>query len=1263
MRLRSRALLVLLATLASAAVVPASAQDSTGPTLFNRLNTDCLGTLTTDVTLGTATPNLQITLQDLSSGLRFGQAPHVGGNSARTGTKLLMHLDETAPTFIDSTTFANNAVAGSNPTPPASCAGTGFSGTGDCVDYTAAGQYIRILKSASLNDTTDQITMQAWINPDALAAQGGGLQAPIVQYNDPSGTGAGVSLYHSFSAAGDVYANVVSTSGQSNVVKSTGGFVKTGLWQLVTLSFIGNSIKLYLNETLVSSGTISIVEPLDVGKDVYIGHRPSGGAKTFDGQIDEVRIMRAALTEQDVAGDYYSGTVDISTSGTNGNRIRTRIPTGAVGYTGSATNATVLAVTATYTGAPLAAGGENYIQWSIQDMAGNTAISGATLTIFESPPTQPTSFTGSPSGTASISWGWAAPSRRCLAAGGGANTYQVLNAATNADVSAGDPTKTDLAFSETGLSVNTAYGRVVRAVDAFGNGALSASVTSYTQAAVPATLGFSSVSTGSVVIGWNANGNPGYTRYEVSLSSDNFSTSFSTPAQISDNHTGVSLGVGGLLPNTTYNVRVRAKNGRDSDSLGQTFTSFLTGSFATLPGGPTSLTATALGVSSIAWSWSAVPTATNYRLENANTAAVIYTGAATAFNQVGVAANTQVVGKLRADNASGQGLFGPNVGVYTLANVPSGPSVVSAGSSTLSISWGLNSNPAGSVFQAVVSTSSAFSVVTQTVSISGTGANFTNLVPATVYHFKVRAVNGDGIPSAFTPSVQTQTTQFVGISSGSAPTTTYSPLSSSVGIWHFDESSGTAAGDASGNSNTGTLSCTFVNCSTPTYTSGMSGLGNAVRFTGIQNTLCRVGSKANLETTGDITVSAWVNPDSINQVAGAGIVVKGSGTFESFALETTATREWAFRIVDSANAAHVIKSTMTMTAGKWTHLTGVYTSGGSSALHLYVDGVQTSSAALGGGVTAARRADTHDLTIGNRQNLSADYNRGFKGNIDEAQIQTRVLSASEVLSLYRSAFPGTFTAPSPNANTQLTIPADAFGNQATILVSGTPTTSPIRINTGILTDGLASPPTGQTYVPNSVIEIVANVNGSVFTDNLHSSVTVSVPYTDADNNLLVDGTDPPLPVTRLTMYTLNEAVVRWEPLATTVDTTNKRVNGQTSHFSIFALFGPTGVKSDVNTVRVYPNPWKPGSRGNFDSVTFGARTGLAIDNLPTSGVIRIFTLSGERVVDVPFSGPDAGTAIWDGRNQGGYPVASGVYFAYVQSDAGPSVIKKFAIQR
>ena len=1258
--IRALQLLIVLPVFGTLVVAPVSAQvENTPPSLFNRLSADCLGNTTINTTISTGTTNLSIAVQDIgsttgsiiASGLRFGRSPHVGGTVARAGTKLLMHFDGN---FIDSSTFANNGTGAGN-LPTACGVPNGFSGlAGDnCYDFDGADDEIQILKTASLNDTTSQITIQAWINPDATPAGGD----PIVEFGD--GTGIGVHLWHSVGSPGDLFANLVGTSGASNIIQSTGGWINTGVWQLVTITFGGSVAELYFNDVMVASQSLSGVEPLDVGRDVFIGRRPSA-ANFYDGKIDEVRIIRGGLSADDVAADYFSGTLHISTTGIDGNLVQTNLSNGA-GLSVNAVNGVVAVVTATVNNIQFPAAGQNILSWRFQDMTGNTSFTTISMNVTEAPPTAPGALTGSAPGTTDILWTWTTPTKICLAADAASPAiYEVVDENTTV-VSGPDADKTNLSFAESGLSVNSARRRRVRAVDAFGNGSFSAETTVYSLAAAPTTLAAGTISTGSAVFTWANAGNPGYTRYEFSISSDNFVNFVSTLAKISDNLTALTLSAANLSPNQTYNIRVRAQNGRNSDTLGTTLTAFDTAAFVTLATGPTSLNGSALGTSSIAWSWAVVPTATSYRLEDDDTGLAIVVQAGTSFNQTSLGPNVTVNAKLRADNASGLGQFGPVLGAITHANPPNSTALVLAGSTTISISWNTGGNPSGTFFQAMISTSTSFSVVTQTISVTGATGSFTNLLPATPYAFRVRAINAGSVPTAFDSTIQTQTTQFVGISSQAIPSSPYTPISGGVGVYHFDESSGTAAADSSGLGNNATLTCNFVNCSTPTFTSGMSGLGNAVKFTGIQDTFCRIPNSASLQTTGDITISAWVNPDTVNQIADAGIVAKGSGTLENYTLEITAGREWLFRVRDNFPTTFTIKSTMTLVAGKWTHVAGVFTGGGTPTLHLYVDGVQTSSAAIGG--TGVRFSDNHDLSIGNRQNLSGPYNRGFRGDIDEVQIQNLAASAANILTAYLGAFPVEFTPPAPNGDKRLTIPPDTFGQEAVILVSGQPLTSPILINTQILSDGLSAPPTGQTFVPNSIIEVVANVNGAEFEDNFNSSVTVSIPYTDDNNNGLVDGTEPPLPAINIIMYTLNEAVVRWEPLPTTVDTVNKRVNGLTGHFSIFALFGPTAIQPDVSTVRVYPNPWKPGSGSLFDSVTFNGRTGLAFDNLSESGSIRIFTLSGELVATVAYGAGDIGTAIWDGRNSSGVTVASGVYFAYVKTNTGDIALKKFAIQR
>ena len=307
---------------------------------------------------------------------------------------------------------------------------------------------------------------------------------------------------------------------------------------------------------------------------------------------------------------------------------------------------------------------------------------------------------------------------------------------------------------------------------------------------------------------------------------------------------------------------------------------------------------------------------------------------------------------------------------------------------------------------------------------------------------------------------------------------------------------------------------------------------------------------------------------------------------------------------------------------------------------------------------------TARVTLGNRPfGGTAAYNAAFAGSLDEVRVLNRAVNAAEAAQEYAGGLSGTFAAPPPNEKIRLSIPPNAFGGPVRVFVSGNPLTNPLKTSPAAINTGLSLPPTGFTLVPGSLIEIVAQVNGQTFTDPLGSSVTVSLPYTDDDGNDLVDGTSPPLDVARLVVYTLEETPPRWVALPTTVDRTTRRVSGLTPHFSIFALFGTSGVGSG-DDVSVFPVPWLPGSGGRFDSVTnCNGGLGLCFDKLSTQGTIRIFTITGEMVIELPFTAVNAGKIAWDGRNAARHQVASGVYFARINGFTSGTRIIKFAIER
>lgn len=96
--------------------------------------------------------------------------------------------------------------------------------------------------------------------------------------------------------------------------------------------------------------------------------------------------------------------------------------------------------------------------------------------------------------------------------------------------------------------------------------------------------------------------------------------------------------------------------------------------------------------------------------------------------------------------------------------------------------------------------------------------------------------------------------------------------------------------------------------------------------------------------------------------------------------------------------------------------------------------------------------------------------------------------------------------------------------------------------------------------------------------------------------------------------------------------------------------------TDLTTLQVYPNPWIP-EDGNPDTGTL--LTGITFDNLTTDSTVRIFTISGQLVRQS--HGGDI-SWVWDGKNESGQDVFSGVYL-YIVTDGNEKKTGKITIIR
>jgi len=100
------------------------------------------------------------------------------------------------------------------------------------------------------------------------------------------------------------------------------------------------------------------------------------------------------------------------------------------------------------------------------------------------------------------------------------------------------------------------------------------------------------------------------------------------------------------------------------------------------------------------------------------------------------------------------------------------------------------------------------------------------------------------------------------------------------------------------------------------------------------------------------------------------------------------------------------------------------------------------------------------------------------------------------------------------------------------------------------------------------------------------------------------------------------------------------------------VFAAALISTPVETMRVYPNPWRSDRHAHF-MVTF--------DGLPAQAPVRVFTLSGHQVRAL--TSDSNGKIFWDRTNDSGDLVASGVYLYSVSDSQGQTSIGKLAIIR
>lgn len=249
--------------------------------------------------------------------------------------------------------------------------------------------------------------------------------------------------------------------------------------------------------------------------------------------------------------------------------------------------------------------------------------------------------------------------------------------------------------------------------------------------------------------------------------------------------------------------------------------------------------------------------------------------------------------------------------------------------------------------------------------------------------------------------------------------------------WNFEDGGGSTAADTSGHGNSLTVG------GSASWVTGRSGVGTALSLPG--GTAAVMSGPVNsphpdtqasipVRTDADFTVAAWVK---ITSTAGSAVqtVVSASGSRTSayhLGYAGSAQR-WRFAMAGADTddpALYSVLSDAAPTAGKWTHLAGVYDAS-TKKLTLYVNGqAQSGTATLSGGFNA-----TAEVAVGKRTwNGSSDS--FFTGTVDDVRVYNFTETAANLAELAvplppKIIFPD---GADVTAGEQLTVTFDAGGD-------------------------------------------------------------------------------------------------------------------------------------------------------------------------------------------------------------------------------------------
>lgn len=859
------------------------------------------------------------------------------------------------------------------------------------------------------------------------------------------------------------------------------------------------------------------------------------------------------------------------------------------------------------------------------------AINTAFTTVFATPtPPSPLSgLAGAALGVSSIAWTWDTS--------GPASRYRVYSASSGALLA-------DLAatsFTQTGLSTNTAAGLQVEPYTGSASTGLSPPTTAFTNAAAPISAAIVAVGSDLVFISWDVNTNPSGTRFEVTTSTDGFTTHFSTPIPFALGLTVPTTSVIGLSEGTTHYFRVRAEN---EDSFSTAFGN--TVSTITRPGTLGAPSGLGLGVSSISWSWSATagPAVTSYDVFRASDGVLLGNVASTSFTETSLSTNTAYGIRVAALNVTGSGALSLATTAYTLAAAATGTTITAVYITSVTFTWSTNQNPLPATsYEIRHSTDGVLFQFDFTGAVGGgalqQSATAENLIGPVTHYFRVRAKNGDAVSTDFDVTVST----FV---PGLPPLPAVGFTAEAVGgnrillDWDISPTTTVVRYNLYFDNGTGAVDYAVLFASvtenTTSYMTAPLSQGVTYKF-GL-----RAEDENNQEEKNTGVLASAVAEASLPGVRAA-IRAPAGGR------KITGDRVTLIAVI-TLGAPSSVKQVRfqykASTASVWQDIlpaTPKHPNPDSAPpyfIHWDVNGLTATDYDL-----RALATDLADVTDGAAPSVAVTVNpadfdlREF--DIGGGKIQKDQRIFNSITNTLQAGDPQT------DLITTVVILDNALNTSTlTVTMVNNPTNTP--------------PASADLHAIGIVTEITLSNAQTLLAGSRTATLTFT--YADRNNDGIVDGTL--VRVDDLAIYTYDAPTQKWRrEFSSSVDVSNNTLGGATPHFSFFGLFAPA--HADLGSVRVYPNPYKPNNSRSDDGAPFTSgdlNSGIVFDNLPDEATIKIYTVSAQLVREFTSAGT-SGRLQWDVKNDRGQNLASGGYFAVITSPGQETVVRKIGIIR